>query len=401
MANAASRPLRIGLVTPAWPGTRTPNGIATAVSHLTSGLEGLGHQVVILAHKIDAPHDHPRVVPLPDFSVSLLDRLRRRIDLDGWLADTNARRHAQAIRTAADLHGLDIVVMEETQGWVGMVRRLSPVPVVATLHGPWWLHRASGSAPDDASSAAREEREASGLRQVDGITAPSQDVLIRTQALWGLKTDRVAVIGNPVPVPPKGLDLTDALATRILFVGRFDHIKGGDVVLDAFARIAAVDPTCKFTFAGPDVGVPAKEGVLRLADRLALLPASVRDRITATGQQSRDQITALRDRHGITVVASRYETFGGTLVEAMAVGSAVVCTRVGGCQEIVTEGQTGLLVPSEDADAMANACLRLMRDPAMARRLGAAARAHVAAAYAPEVIAQRMADFLTPICRRI
>jgi glycosyltransferase involved in cell wall biosynthesis len=399
MAEATSRPLRIGLVTPAWPGTRTPNGIATAVSHLVGGLEGLGHHVVILAHMIDAPHDHPRVVSLPDVRIGLLDRLRRRIDLDGWLARSTAERHVQAIRTAADLHGLDIVVMEETQGWVGMVRPRSPVPVVATLHGPWWLHRAFGGVPDDASSAAREDREASGLRQIDGITAPSQDVLTRTQALWGLKTDRVAVIGNPVPVPPKGLDLTDALVTRILFVGRFDHIKGGDVVLDAFVRIAAADPNCQFTFAGPDVGVATQDGVLRLADQLALLPAAVRDRITATGPQSRDQITALRDRHGITVVASRYETFGGTLVEAMAAGSAVVCTQVGGCQEIVTEGKTGLLVPSEDAGAMAEACLRLMRDPATARRLGAAARTHVAAAYAPEVIAQQTVEFLRPICR--
>ncbi|NHB77050.1 glycosyltransferase family 4 protein [Rhodobacter calidifons] len=395
------RPLRVAFVTPAWPGVQTPNGIATAVSHLASGLQDAGHEVTIIAHWLDAPHDHPRVIALPDARLRLVDRLRRKLDPEGWQVRFVADQHVEAIRRAVALYGVEVVVMEETQGWVGEIRAKVSVPVVATLHGPWWLHRMAGSAPDDAASARREAREARGLRRVDGITSPSNEVLRQTEARWGLPKVPAAVIPNPFPAPAQGIDLTDELLNHVLFVGRFDHIKGGDIVVDAFASIAAAHPAAQFTFVGPDEGLPrAGGGIDRLSDRLARLPEPVRSRIRAVGRQSRAEVAALRARHGVTLVASRYENFGGTLIEAMAVGSAVVSTSVGGQKEIATHEETALMVPPEDAEAMARACLRLMRDPALARRLGAAARNHVKANYAPDVIARRMADFLASVRRQ-
>lgn len=396
-----ARPLRVGFVTPAWPAVLTANGIATAVGHLATGLQGAGHEVTIIADIVDAPHDHPQVVAMTDGRLRLVDRLRRKLDPAGWLNRFMVDRHVEAIRRAVELHGVEVVVMEETQGWVGEIRAKVSVPIVATLHGPWWLHRMAGSAPDDAASARREAREAKGLQRVDGVTSPSAVVLRQTEALWGLPKVPKAVIPNPFPVPAQGIDLTDALLNHVLFVGRFDHIKGGDLVVDAFALIAAEHPTAQFTFVGPDEGLPRPGGGLEtLSDRLARLPEPIRSRIRAIGRQSREDVAALRARHGVTLVASRYENFGGTLIEAMAAGSAVVSTSVGGQLEIATHDQTALMVPSEDVEAMADACLRLMRDPALARRLGTAARSHVAASYAPDVIARRMADFLASVLRR-
>lgn len=393
-------PLRIGLVTPAWPGTRTPNGIATAVAHIAAGLEACGHEVTILAHMIDAPHDHPRVVILPPMHLDLSDRIRMRINAEAALGISVAKRHAALVKEAQRRHGVEIVVMEETQGWAGETRRRVSIPVVATLHGPWWLHRAAAGAEDEAASTRREAREAAGLRRVDAITSPSRDVMERTETAWGLPDIPRAVIANPVPLPVEPLTLDPNLLERVLFVGRFDRIKGGDLMIAAFVRIAAANPRCRLTFAGPDIGIAMPDGgLVTLADTLASLPADLRARIDAIGPRTREEISALRHSHGITIVASRYETFGGTLVEAMAAGSAVVCTRVGGCQENVADERTGLLVPPEDPGALADACLRLMADPELAQRLGNAARRFVAEDLSPEVIGRRMADFLAPICR--
>lgn len=395
-----ARPLRIGLVTPAWPGTRTANGIATAVFHLAAGLESSGHEVTILAHAIDASHSHARVVPVEQPRTTLLDRAFRRFFPDQWFARSMAKVHSVAIKQAQARYGVEIVVMEETQGWVGKTRRRVSLPMVATLHGPWWLHRVTGSAADDVASARREAREANGLTFVDAITSPSRDVLQRTESIWGLPDCPKAVIANPVPLPDDPLTLTPDLLERVLFVGRFDHIKGGDVVVDAFALIAAANPHCKLSFVGPDVGIPRADGSIEmLADRLAKLPAEIRSRVHVFGSRSREEIAVHRTQHGITLVASRYETFGGTLVEAMAIGSAVVCTRVGGCQENVADNQTGLLVPPEDAAALAAACLRLMVDPQLSRTLGRAARRHVATTLAPEIIGGQLAAFLLPLCK--
>nr|WP_170971876.1 glycosyltransferase family 4 protein [Rhodobacter sp. SY28-1] len=396
-----ARPLRVAFVTPAWPGVLTPNGIATAVSHLAAGLQKAGHEVTIIAHWLDAPHDHPRVIAMPDARLRLVDRLRQKLDPEGAQVRSMVDQHVEAIRRAVALYGVEVVVMEETQGWVGQIRGKVSVPIVATLHGPWWLHRMAGSAPDDAASARREAREAKGLQRVDGITSPSAVVLRQTEALWGLPNVPKAVIPNPFPVPAQGIDLKEELLNHVLFVGRYDHIKGGDLVVDAFALIAAAHPTAQFTFVGPDDGVPRDGGGMEmLSDRLARLPEPVRSRIKAVGKQSREEVAALRARHGVTLVASRYENFGGTLIEAMAAGSAVVSTSVGGQLEIATHEETALMVPPEDTEAMANACLRLMRDPSLACRLGTAARSHVAASYAPDVIARRMADFLSSVLRR-
>lgn len=393
--------MRIGLVTPAWPGTETPNGIATAVAHIAAGLDRCGHEVTIIAYRIDAPHDHPRVVVLPPMHLDLVDRVRMRRNPEQALGIAVAKQHAKAIKQAQKRHGIEIVVMEETQGWAGEARRRVTVPIVATLHGPWWLHRTTGSTADDLASASREAREADGLSRVDGITAPSRDVMERTKIAWGLPDVPRAVIRNPVPLPTAALTLDAHLLECLLFVGRFDHIKGGDLVIEAFSLIATANPRCRLTFAGPDIGIPQPDGEIRtLAEALARLPVAIRDRIDPTGSLTRDEIAALRQRHGLTIIASRYETFGGTLAEAMAAGSAVVCTRVGGCQENVLHESTGLLVPPEDSKALADSCLRLMGDTALAEKLAAAARSYASDKLAPEVIGQELANFLRPLCRR-
>ena len=394
-----ARPLRIGLVTPAWPGTHTANGIATATAHLAAGLERLGHQVTILANDIDGPHDHPRVVELFATGMTRLQRLRFRWAPDVVVREMQIRRLILGARRAIADQGIDILMLEESFGWVGAVQDALPIPVIATLHGPQWLHRTTPGKPRHGPDARREAWEAAGLRRVAGIISPSRDVLERTRAEWGLPDVPTAVIGNPVAL---GILQTPAAAfpaPALLFIGRFDRIKGADVLLDAFARVAARQPTCRLTFVGPDYGVVQPDGtLLHLSEALARLPAMARDRITVVGPRSRQEIVEIRRHHPITLLASRYETFGVALIEAMAAGSAVISTRVGGCGEILRDGETGILVPPEDPQALADACLRLLGDAELTRHLGEAARRDVAARFAPEVIAGEVARFLARFC---
>jgi glycosyltransferase involved in cell wall biosynthesis len=393
-------PLRIALVTPSWPGRRSANGIATAVAHLSVGLEAIGHEVTILAHWIDGPHDHPRVIVLPDQRMSALDRLMFRVSPARVLKRSIARSLLLAARQAIEQYRVEVIVAEETQGWAGDIRAKLPVPVIATLHGPWWLHRTRADRPDGRAGRRREAQEARGLQKVDGIIAPSRDVRDRTDEEWGLPNVPTAVIGNPIDVKTDTALAADGADPKILFVGRFDRIKGGDLVIKAFSRIAAAHPTCELTFVGPDPGIRQDDGSTQtLAQLYASLPQALQGRITVLGKRTQEEILALRRSHPIALIASRYETFGVALIEAMSVGAAVVCTRVGGCGEIVRDGETGLFVPPDDADALAGACLKLLADQPLRRRLGEAARDDVRARFAPEVIARQVAAFVEPICR--
>ena len=391
--------LRIGLATPAWPGTVAANGIASAVAPLAAGLRSIGHDVTILAHWIDAPHDDSQVISLPHRPTPLVERALFRIMPDRMVRRAMIEQLVTATRRAIADHGIQVVVMEESFGWAGALRRALPIPVVATLHGPHWLHRTRPGRPSHGPDARRETWEADGLRDVDGIISPSRAVLDQTRAEWGLPDVPTAIIGNPVSLGDPLPAAAGSSDPNILFVGRFDRIKGADVVLDAFARVAKRHPDCRLTFAGPDEGVVQPDGTrLHLPQAVATLPAPVRGRISILGRKSRAEVAELRRHHPITLIGSRYETFGVALIEAMVAGSAVVSTRVGGCAEILRDGDTGLLVPAEDPQAMADACLRLLGDPALALRLGRAAQADVAARFAPEVIAREVATFLAPLC---
>ena len=79
----------------------------------------------------------------------------------------------------------------------------------------------------------------------------------------------------------------------------------------------------------------------------------------------------------ILVQPSTRETFGRTLVEAMATRKPVIASRVGGMPEVVADQETGLLVPKEDPQSLAAAIVRLLEDPARARKMGEAGRRRV------------------------
>jgi glycosyltransferase involved in cell wall biosynthesis len=397
---APARPLRIGLVTPAWPGTGTANGIASATGQLVAGLEAVGHEVTVLTLHLDAPDQHPRVIGLPATGMSLLQRLQFRLSPDRVIRQLMLKRLITGARRAVAEQAIEVLMMEESFGWAGAVRRTLSIPVVVTLHGPHWLHRVRPGQPKPGPDARREAWEAAGLHQIDGIISPSRDVLDRTRLEWGLPAIPTTIIGNPVGIGPTGAPAAQGTDPRILFIGRFDRIKGADLMLQAFARIGAAHPTCQLTFVGPDSGLAQSDGTtLHLPQALSALPETIRTRIDHLGHRTRHQIAEIRRHHPITVVASRYETFGVALIEAMAAGSAVVSTRVGGCAEIIRDGQTGLLVAPENPEALADACLRLLADPDLALRMGLAARDDVAARFAPDVVAREVAAFLAPLCQ--
>ena len=385
--------MRIGLVTPGWPGHNTPNGIATAVYHMAMGLKAAGHQPVILAIKIDG--DLPEgieVVEMARRPWSLVQKLKAKLGVPDIAQSVFGESLADAMDTAHAQHGLDVVIVEETQGWAHAMIARATVPVVVFLHGPWILHKAiqsTGSADDDAR---REAREAKAFRSATALISPSQNVLDAVKANVDVAHVPSSVIYNSYEAgaPAERLGGRD-----ILFVGRFDRHKGGDVILEAFRQLHARHPEARLTFAGPDRGFRADDGqLIQMADVLRGLPEACQAAITAPGRQTTAEVADLRKTHPIAVIASRYENLNYTMLEAMAAGQAIVSTEVGGPAEVFEDGKTALLVPSEDPTAMADALARLLEDPALISELGQAARARLERDFAPKVIAARTADFI-------
>lgn len=180
----------------------------------------------------------------------------------------------------------------------------------------------------------------------------------------------------PAPPPPGTFALRYGIpGPYVLFVGRLAPNKGLRELVEAFAALAHDDPAVTLVLVGDDGGVEAE--VVRQARARDL-----ERRIVRTGYVPDDALLAgaFRDA-GLFVLPSEYEAFGLVLLEAMAQGTPVLSTRVGGIPEFVEDGKAGRLVPPHDDFALAEALRALWADPEARRRMGAYGRDTVVPRY--------------------
>ncbi|MCB1355364.1 MAG: glycosyltransferase family 4 protein [Maritimibacter sp.] len=188
----------------------------------------------------------------------------------------------------------------------------------------------------------------------------------------------VEVIPNPVE-PPAARPAADGAARTLVAVGRLVPQKGFDMLIEAFSRIADDVPDWRLSIFG------SGRMQTELTDQIDARGLGAR--IALAGQT--DQPGAWVTGAGAFVLSSRYEGFPNVLAEAMSAGLPVVAFDCPfGPGEIVTDGVDGLLVPDGDVAALADALRRLLSDPALQARLGAAAR-ETAETYAVPKVAAR------------
>jgi len=158
----------------------------------------------------------------------------------------------------------------------------------------------------------------------------------------------------------------------VIFIGRISHSKGLDVLARAARIVVDRDPDVHFVIFGEadSEDYPYEQYLINLIKQLEI---TQRWHWMGYDSQARDWIVDSE----LLVLPSRREALGLALIEAALAKKATVATRVGGIPEAVIDGETGILVPVEDAEALALAILRLIDDPALATRMGLNADSHV------------------------
>jgi glycosyltransferase involved in cell wall biosynthesis len=383
--------MHIAYFSPTWHRGANPSGVVTYVRGMRDELQRQGHRVSVLTKECDAPAEGVYPV-VPSLAASARSWLRTRLfpsqhEVLRW-GEVLAASVAQVHRNAP----VDVFEMEESFGWFADVVARLGIPVVVKLHGPAFVTLLEEERRS-SFAAAKIEAEGRALRTARVITSPSKRTLDATLAHYRLAPSIAARIANPLSLPPGAPVWNPETCDRrtVLFVGRFDRLKGADLMLKAFARLLVDDPDLRLVFVGPDLGIRDHDGrLVHIAEMTSrLFTSSQAKQVTATGALSVEAVCRLRAEAFVTVIASRRENQSYTLLEAMMQGCPIVASDTGGQSEAVRDGVRGLLATVGDEDELAARIRELLDDPPKAARLGREARSYALAEHAPREVAAR------------
>ena len=406
--------MHVGYTSPGWPLADFPNGIVTYVQNIRYGFESDQKPVVLAAPLVGAELKN-QLINLSKFSIHrsflrrITDSLIYRIKLS--FADSIRYKRVSALN-ALKIHlgmeeldvPLDILEIEESFGTAHSLMKVSHVPIVTRLHGPWAVIGPILNMQDNWDFKLRVFYEGEAVKNSSGITAPSFDVLNRVRAYYNVELPNAAVIPNPVlEVSKENQWRYDANRKRfILFVGRFDAVKGGDLILQAFRHIALINKEIELMFVGPDRGIHLNGEDFMFNDYLKqFIPEEhIKQRIQFLGLCSSEVIAELRKNSLATIVCSRYEVFSISLLEALAAGCPTVATAVGGLTEIIRHNFNGLLAEPESPESIAENVLALIANPERMQILSNNAIEDCQKRFSPKVVAAQTVEYYKSVLAR-
>ncbi|HFD40816.1 MAG TPA: glycosyltransferase, partial [Anaerolineae bacterium] len=239
--------------------------------------------------------------------------------------------------------------------------------------------------------------------------------LERAQMVWlyGADAAKISVVPCGVdlnlfrPIPQEEAKKVLGLPQErciILFVGRLEPLKGIDTLLRAIARLAPEMPCWRDELAvviiggAPGAGIEQADAERSRLERLRA-ELGLQDLVTFQGAQAQDTLVYYYSAAEMVVMPSHYESFGMVALEAMACGTPVIASKVGGLAFSVQEGKTGYLVPSGDAATLADRIRLLLKDPDLRQRLGRQA-ARWAQRYGWPTIADRLLEVYEQVLPR-
>ncbi len=270
-------------------------------------------------------------------------------------------------------------------GWVAReLARDWDVPIVHMFHTLGRMKDAVARTVAEREVDVREEVEQEIMCFADHIVAATPLDKEQMLGLYEADAAKISVIPcgvdldmfHPIPRQEAKAYLGGPIADRkmILFVGRLDPVKGLDTLLEAICELAhrshdAARHVCLAVIGGD---AESASEAMNNADCLDDLKArfDLSDLVVFLGSRAQDTLAYYYSAAEACVMPSRYESFGMVALEAMACGTPVIASRVGGLMFTVQDGVTGFLVPEGDAKALAAKLELILANPALRDRLG-------------------------------
>jgi D-inositol-3-phosphate glycosyltransferase len=273
------------------------------------------------------------------------------------------------------------------------------VPVVHMFHTLGVMKQRVARRPGEAEGDYRLKGEQEVLQMADRIVAATPAELAQLQWLYQADTRKIVVIPPGVdlsrfyPIPPdEAKEFIGVLPGEkvLLYVGRIEPLKGIDVLIEAIAMMCQRGVrVCLSVIGGdPDSGPEALDTEMVRLQALRQ-EYGLQDLVAFLGRRAQDTLPYYYSAAEAVVVPSHYESFGMVALEAMACGTPVVASQVGGLAFLIQDGVTGFTVPVDDPRALADRLIEIVQDSSLRKRMSQAA-ASFARDYAWEKIAARL-----------
>ena len=275
------------------------------------------------------------------------------------------------------------------------------VPIVHMFHTLGRMKNRVATSDRELAPPERIEGEQVVIEIADRIVAATPAEQAQLHWLYGNRSNKEVVVPPGVdldkfkPLPKEAAKAHVGIPVHdrsILFVGRIEPLKGVDTLLQAMALIQERYPTVvrnvNVTIIGGDPW--ANDPDLEMKRLQALREQlGIHDIVTFIGARDQNELPYYYAAAEIVVMPSHYESFGMVALEAMASGTPVIASEVGGLAFLVQDGENGFHVPSRDPETLAERIYELLINDSCRRRLGRNAREH-ARQYAWPDIAEKM-----------
>ncbi len=364
------------------------------VAELSRRLGNMGHRVDVFTRRDD--RFLPKVVPLESGVrvVHLPAGPAKSISKDDLLPFMSEFRDAFYEFASREPAAYDLVHANFwMSGWVACeAKRDLGLPFAQTFHALGEIKKREQGAAD-TSPPERQAAEFRILEEVDRVLATCPAEVEELTDLYGADPTRLTLVPCGVDVRKfRPIDRSKARKRialpdkpTIVYVGRLVPRKGVDTLVEAFALLPPrLDARLVIVGGEPGVEIsPETKRLSTLAEKL-----EVREKITFTGSRPQAELRRYYGAADVAVTVPHYEPFGMTPLEAMACGTPVVGSHVGGIKTSVVDGKTGYLVPPKDPEALAGRLLHLLSDGELRDRMGRAARRRIKEHYTWERVAR-------------
>jgi D-inositol-3-phosphate glycosyltransferase len=256
-------------------------------------------------------------------------------------------------------------------------------PVVHMFHTLVLMKNRVAQGAQEIEGGYRLEGERKVLRQADRIIAATPAELAQLQWLYQAGVSKITVIPPGVetcrfyPIPQDearefiGIPPCERM---VLFVGRIEPLKGLDVLLEAIALLRTQgnwekNPFCLMVIGGDPTGDDGEQNKEMTRIQAVRDHYNLQDLVIFAGKRSQDTLPYYYSAAEAVVVPSHYESFGMVALEAMACGTPVVASQVGGLAYLVQDGVTGFTVPVDEPEALADRLFQILDDGNLRNRM--------------------------------